>query len=338
MKTLKTTLAAMMIMLTSVAATAQPMNPYAIRSNARFLTDRMAYTLGLSAAILDDLYCINYDYIYGVNDYLDDVALGYRYDDYMAVVYARDYALRRLLTERQWALLMTYDYFYRPISFINHRWSFGIYLHDRHFDRFYYHAPRRFNDYRGGHFFGGMRPGGGVHPGPGGRPGDRGPAGNVNPNVNRTNPTAGRSFHVGEVNANANTNVNVNVNVDPNANRTARNANATAGINTRTSIANPVAAEARTASRAASVNARTNANVGANARVNAAPRTMSSTRSSVSVPTRTTSVSTSTRTASVSAPTRSASSSMGRSASSFSSAPSRSSGSMGGSRTSAGRR
>ncbi len=316
MKTLKTTLAAMMIMLTSVAATAQPMNPYAIRSNARFLTDRMAYTLGLSAAILDDLYCINYDYIYGVNDYLDDVALGYRYDDYMAVVYARDYALRRLLTERQWALLMTYDYFYRPISFINHRWSFGIYLHDRHFDHFYYNAPRRFNDYRGGHFFGGMRPGGGVNPGPGGRPGDRGPAGNVNPNVNRTNPTAGRNFHVGE--ANANTNVNVNVNVDPNANRTARNANA--GTNTRTSIANPVAAEARTASRAASVNARTNANVSANARVNAAPRTMSSTRSNVSVP------------------TRSASSSMGRSAGSFSSAPSRSSGSMGGSRTSAGRR
>lgn len=327
MKTLKTTLAAMMIMLTSVAATAQPMNPYAIRSNARFLTDRMAYTLGLSAAILDDLYCINYDYIYGVNDYLDDVALGYRYDDYMAVVYARDYALRRLLTERQWALLMTYDYFYRPISFINHRWSFGIYLHDRHFDHFYYNAPRRFNDYRGGHFFGGMRPGGGVNPGPGGRPGDRGPAGNVNPNVNRTNPTAGRNFHVGE--ANANTNVNVNVNVDPNANRTARNANADARTNTRTSIANPVAAEARTASRAASVNARTNANVSANARVNAAPRTMSSTRSNVSVPT---------RSASVSAPTRSASSSMGRSAGSFSSAPSRSSGSMGGSRSSAGRR
>lgn len=325
MKTLKTTLAAMMIMLTSVAATAQPMNPYAIRSNARFLTDRMAYTLGLSAAILDDLYCINYDYIYGVNDYLDDVALGYRYDDYMAVVYARDYALRRLLTERQWALLMTYDYFYRPISFINHRWSFGIYLHDRHFDHFYYNAPRRFNDYRGGHFFGGMRPGGGVNPGPGGRPGDRGPAGNVNPNVNRTNPTAGRNFHVGE--ANANTNVNVNVNVDPNANRTARNANA--GTNTRTSIANPVAAEARTASRAASVNARTNANVSANARVNAAPRTMSSTRSNVSVPT---------RSANVSVPTRSASSSMGRSAGSFSSAPSRSSGSMGGSRSSAGRR
>jgi len=169
-----------MIMLTSLAASAQPMSVYAMRNNARFLTDRMAYTLGLSAALIDDLYYINYDYICGVNDYLDAVALGYRYDDYMEIVYARDYALRRLLTERQWALLMTYDYFYRPISFNNHRWSFGIYLHDRRMDHFFYAPPRRFNDYRGGTVFGGMRrvdvpgmrPG---QPGPGMRPGQPGP-------------------------------------------------------------------------------------------------------------------------------------------------------------------
>ena len=180
MKTLKTTIAAMMIMLTSLAASAQPMSVYAMRNNARFLTDRMAYTLGLSAALIDDLYYINYDYICGVNDYLDAVALGYRYDDYMEIVYARDYALRRLLTERQWALLMTYDYFYRPIAFNNHRWSFSIYLHDRRMDHFFYAPPRRFNDYRGGTVFGGMRrvdvpgmrPGG---PGPDMRPGGPGP-------------------------------------------------------------------------------------------------------------------------------------------------------------------
>ena len=157
MKTLKTTIAAMMIMLTSLAASAQPMSVYAMRNNARFLTDRMAYTLGLSAALIDDLYYINDDNICGVNDYLDAVALGYRYDDYMEIVYARDYALRRLLTERQWALLMTYDYFYRPIAFNNHRWSFSIYLHDRRMDHFFYAPPRRFNDYRGGTVFSGMR-------------------------------------------------------------------------------------------------------------------------------------------------------------------------------------
>jgi len=175
MKTLKTTIAAMMIMLTSLAASAQPMSVYAMRNNARFLTDRMAYTLGLSAALLDDLYYINYDYICGVNDYLDAVALGYRYDDYMEIVYARDYALRRLLTERQWARLMTYNYFYRPITFKDHRWSFSIYLYDRRMNHYFFSAPRRFNDYRGGTFFGGMRridvPGNPMNMGNGMRPG-----------------------------------------------------------------------------------------------------------------------------------------------------------------------
>lgn len=158
MKALRNIIAMLLIVLTTATANAQPMSYYSMRNNARFLTDRMAYTLGLSAAIIDDLYLINYDYICGVNDYLDDVALGYRYDDYMEVIYARDYALRRLLTERQWALLMTYDYFYRPITFINNRWSFGIYAYDTHRTHFYYSAPRRFHDYRGGHFFRGMRP------------------------------------------------------------------------------------------------------------------------------------------------------------------------------------
>lgn len=195
MKTLRTTIAAMMIMLASLAASAQPMSVYAMRNNARFLTDRMAYTLGLSASLLEDLYYINYDYICGVNDYLDLVAYGYRYDDYMEIVYARDYALRRLLNERQWARLMTYDYFYRPISFSDRRWSFSIYLHDRRMDHFFYRAPRRFDDYRGGRFFGGMRrvdvPGmppagapisGGLRPGdprPGNAPDVR--PGNANP-------------------------------------------------------------------------------------------------------------------------------------------------------------
>lgn len=197
MKTLRTLFAALAIMMTMAAANAQPMSVYSMRNNARFLTDRMAYTLGLSAAILDDLYYINYDYICGVNDYLDAVALGYRYDDYMEVIYARDRALRRLLTERQWALLMTYDYFYRPISFADHRWNFSIYLHDRRMDRFFYRAPRLFDDYRGGRFFTGMRridgPMGGQGMPQGGAPGGA-------PMMGGTPPAGGggNRFHIGE--------------------------------------------------------------------------------------------------------------------------------------------
>lgn len=167
MKTLKTFLIGIM-MLVSTAMVAQPMNYNAIRNNARFLTDRMAYTLGISnIALLDDIYRINYDYIYGLNEYLDDIALGYRYDDYMDICAERDFALRMLLGDVIWNRLIGYDYFYRPIVFSNHRWHFGIYLHDHNRDFFHYSVPRYYHEYRGGHFFGGMRPSRGI--------GDRGP-------------------------------------------------------------------------------------------------------------------------------------------------------------------
>lgn len=159
MKATRTILASILLFVCSIIVNAQPMSYNAMRDNARFLTDRMAYTLGVTSAIvIDDLYRINYDYICGVNNYLDDVALGYRYNDYMAVMYERDRALQSLLGANIWARLITFDYFYRPIVFADRRWSFGIYAHDSHRNRFYCRAPRPFNDYRGGHFFAGMRP------------------------------------------------------------------------------------------------------------------------------------------------------------------------------------
>lgn len=161
MKAVKTFIVSMML-LVSTSAIAQPMSYDAMRNNARFLTDRMAYTLGISSlVIIDDLYRINFDYIYGINDYLDDIALGYRYDDYLAICAERDYALQMLLGNAIWARLMGYDYFYRPVFFHNHRWHFGIY---DYFDRghWYYSAPRYYHEYRGGHFFGRMQPNRGI--------------------------------------------------------------------------------------------------------------------------------------------------------------------------------
>lgn len=228
MKTLKTMIATIALMVCTLTATAQPMSYAAMRNNARFLTDRMAYTLGLSSALLDDLYYINFDYICGVNDYLDDVAMGYRYDDYMSVVYERDYALQRLLTPGQWAILMTYDYFYRPISFVNRAWRFAIYAFDRRPNYFYYRTPRLYTSYRGGRFFHGMRPaphrnvsghrpgfrlephGGGGHPGNAHRPGgdNHRPSGDVNrpngdnhrPDMNNRPSNGGNDHNSGNVN------------------------------------------------------------------------------------------------------------------------------------------
>lgn len=206
MKNLKMIIATLALVVGTMTATAHPMSYAAMRNNARFLTDRMAYTLGLSTALLDDLYYINYDYICGVNDYLDDVALGYYYDDYMDVVRRRDIALQRLLTSAQWAVLLTYDYFYRPISFVDRAWRFAIYAFDHRPNYYYYRIPRHFSSYRGGHHFHGMRPvhhhgrphagrpsfrlerpgGGGSHIG---RPGNGG--GSNRPNGNRVDRPGG---------------------------------------------------------------------------------------------------------------------------------------------------
>lgn len=164
MKTLRNLLTAVVILCGTLTMNAQSMSITAIRSNARFLTDRMAYTLGIrDPFLIDEIYRINYDYIYGVNHYLDDIALGYYYDDYMMVCNARDIALRNLLGITVWNRLIGYSYFHRPIIFSNHRWHFGIYDHDR-FGATYFHysAPRPFaGGYAGGHFFGGMAPRGG---------------------------------------------------------------------------------------------------------------------------------------------------------------------------------
>ncbi len=164
MRILKMTLAIVAMTLSTLIATARPMSYATMHENARFLTDRMAYTLGLRGPILDDLYCINYDYIYGVNEYLDDVAMGYYYNDYMDVVYARDKALKRLLSRAQWKLIKKYDYFYRPITFVNNAWRFAIYAHDHRHNHFYYDRPRYYNTYHGGNHFHGMRPVAGHRP------------------------------------------------------------------------------------------------------------------------------------------------------------------------------
>lgn len=158
MKAIRTLLIGLM-MLVGTSTFAQPMNYNSIRNNARFLTDRMAYTLGVtSGIILDDLYRINYDYICAVNDYLDDIALGYRYDDYMSVCYKRDYALQMLLGDVIWNRLIGYDYFYRPIVFENRRWRFSIYAYDCDRAHFFFSVPRYYEVYRGGHFFAAMHP------------------------------------------------------------------------------------------------------------------------------------------------------------------------------------
>ena len=47
-----------------------------IRKETRFLTDKMAYELNLSTGQYNDVYEINYDFIYSIRYLMDDVIRG----------------------------------------------------------------------------------------------------------------------------------------------------------------------------------------------------------------------------------------------------------------------
>lgn len=138
------------IMLTLAFAAAmlaaQAMGYAEARSGALFLTDKMAYELGLNEAQYDTVYEINFDYL---------AALGSRGDVAGSVLSRRNLDLGYVLTAAQYSRLRSLDYFYAPA-----RWSGGVVLkvYTRYPDRsrMYFEAPRTYLTYKGGH----GRPGG----------------------------------------------------------------------------------------------------------------------------------------------------------------------------------
>lgn len=138
------------IMLTLAFAAAmlaaQAMGYAEARSGALFLTDKMAYELGLNEAQYDAVYEINFDYL---------AALGSRGDVAGSVLSRRNLDLGYVLTAAQYSRLRSLDYFYAPA-----RWNGGVVLkvYTRYPDRsrMYFEAPRTYLTYKGGH----GRPGG----------------------------------------------------------------------------------------------------------------------------------------------------------------------------------
>ena len=99
------------------AVQAFALTPMAIRENARFLTDRMAYELNLTPQQIEDCYEINYDFIASINPIMDEVVYGYpeyidRYYNYLDY---RNDDLRYIMTEAQYLAFMSLDYC-MPIS------------------------------------------------------------------------------------------------------------------------------------------------------------------------------------------------------------------------------
>lgn len=124
-----------------------------IRTHARFLSDRMAYELDLTPSQYDDVYEINFDFIYLTNRIMNDVVYGYRdaIDRYYDYLDDRNDDLRYVLTYRQYQKFLASSYFYRPIYTSGKTWNFRIYTVYRNHTFFYFDAPVHYKTYVGAH-------------------------------------------------------------------------------------------------------------------------------------------------------------------------------------------
>ena len=128
-----------MVAVLTLGAAANAMSYKSARDQAFFLTDKMAYELGLSDDQYNAVYEINIDYIMCV-----DV-----YDDIFGTYWTRrNNELRFVLSPAQYNLYMALEYFYRPISWDNRKFVLTIYNRYPK-DRYYRAAPPGYQVYKG---------------------------------------------------------------------------------------------------------------------------------------------------------------------------------------------
>lgn len=138
MKKFMIALTALLVMTTAANA----MSYEQARSQALFLTDKMAYELNLTEDQYEAAYEVNLDYLMGVNSY-DDV-----YGNYWN---QRNMDLSYILYDWQYNAYCAASYFYRPLYWNSGYWHFGIYARYPYRDYYYYGRPAFYGEYRGGH-------------------------------------------------------------------------------------------------------------------------------------------------------------------------------------------
>ena len=138
MKKIMLTLIAMLTMTVSANA----MSYEQARTEALFLTDKMAYELNLTDEQYEAAYEINLDYLMGVTG---------RSDVFGTYWERRNLDLSYILLDWQWEAYLAATYFYRPLYWEAGYWHFGIYRRYPHRDYFYFGRPAFYATYRGGH-------------------------------------------------------------------------------------------------------------------------------------------------------------------------------------------
>lgn len=148
------TKAFLIALFTTVAVGSSAMTLSEVQDRALFLTDRMAYDLGLSTYQYDEVYQINYDYLYQVNYLLDDILLGDSYAtlQYRNLLEVRNNELRYVLYYDQWNSFSVVDYFFAPIVFAQRMWRFAIFSVDSRLNYFHFGRPHIYTSYRGGNY------------------------------------------------------------------------------------------------------------------------------------------------------------------------------------------
>ena len=150
----KMRLALMFVALAAISAKSfAAMSLSDIRREARFLSDRMGYELGLSNRQYEDVYEINFDFLYQVDEVLDDMVFGYddAIDYYYYLLDVRNEDLMYVLRGSQYRKFVNRDYFFRPIHLVGNRWSMRIWSRYSDRDYFYFSTPVNYHSYNGAH-------------------------------------------------------------------------------------------------------------------------------------------------------------------------------------------
>ena len=137
--TMKKVMTLVMMMTIAISAAAMPFNT--ARNEALYLSDKMAYELGLTATQYEAVYEINLDYLLNVDTRAD--VFGFWWE-------VRNRDLRYVLSTWQYDRYMASEWFYRPVIWGTGGWTFSIY--GRYgIGRMFFDRPAVFVTFTGGH-------------------------------------------------------------------------------------------------------------------------------------------------------------------------------------------
>ncbi len=131
-----------MAMMMTIAISASAMSYSKARSEALFLSDKMAYELGLTVSQYEAVYEINLDYL---------MCVGRQADLYGTYWKRRNNDLRYVLSAYQYRLYQQASYFYRPLKWQNRSWTMTVYSRYPNKSKMYRDRPSVYSSYKGGH-------------------------------------------------------------------------------------------------------------------------------------------------------------------------------------------